>query len=68
MDGRSLAVTGSSDAVLRVWDLLTGSSIEEFEFPEAIRAVSLTEDGGILVGFGWEMAMLRRVHSEKAVK
>jgi WD40 repeat protein len=65
--GRSLAVTGGSDAVLRVWDLFDGALAEEFVFPEAISAVSLTEDGDILVGFGWEVAVLRRAPSGKAV-
>jgi WD40 repeat protein len=67
VDDRAVVATGGRDCVVRVWDLLDGSPLDEFVFPAPINTLSITEDGDILVGFSWEVAVLRRIHSGKAV-
>ncbi|MCW2623895.1 MAG: repeat protein [Mycobacterium sp.] len=59
VDGRSVAVTGSHDATVRVWDLATGRPAgRQLVFPRPVRAVAVSPDGRLVVGFGWEVAVL----------
>ncbi|MBA4866616.1 WD40 repeat domain-containing protein [Streptomyces sp. PSKA54] len=64
VDGRPVAVTGSSDETVRVWDLATGQPAgPELVFPAEVGAVAVTADGRLVVGFGWEVAVLARCPS-----
>ncbi|WP_217236339.1 WD40 repeat domain-containing protein [Streptomyces sp. AC555_RSS877] len=64
VDGRPVAVTGSSDETVRVWDLATGRPVgPELVFPAGVGAVAVTADGRLVVGFGWEVAVLARRRS-----
>ncbi|WP_159024420.1 hypothetical protein [Streptomyces scabiei] len=59
VDGRPVAVTGSSDETVRVWDLAAGRLVgPELVFPSQVGAVAVTPDGRLVVGFGWEVAVL----------
>ncbi|MEV5204480.1 hypothetical protein [Streptomyces sp. NPDC053720] len=59
VDGRPVAVTGSADNTVRVWDLTTGRQVgPELVFPAAVWAVAVTQDGQLVVGFGWEVSVL----------
>lgn len=58
---RPVAVTGSGDGTVRVWDLTTGRpSGPELVFPAEVYAVAVTLDGRLVVGFGHEVAVLAR--------
>jgi WD40 repeat protein len=65
-DGRPMVAIGDAHAVMRIWDLLTGSQVDEFTFPDALSALSFTDNGDLLVGFGAEVAYLRRIPPRKA--
>lgn len=59
VDGRPIAVTGSFDATVQVWDLTTGRQAgRELVFPSAVQAMAVASDGRLVVGFGWEVAVL----------
>ncbi|MEW2303111.1 hypothetical protein AB0958_24600 [Streptomyces sp. NPDC006655] len=61
VDGLPVAVTGSSDRTVRVWDLASGRQVgPELVFPSEVGAVAVTPDGRLVVGFGWEIAVLAR--------
>ncbi|MGI5413791.1 hypothetical protein ACQEV9_44160 [Streptomyces chartreusis] len=64
VDGHPVAVTGSSDETVRVWDLATGRQVgPTLVFPAVVGAVAVTPDGRLVVGFGWEVAVLARRRS-----
>ncbi|MDQ0938408.1 hypothetical protein [Streptomyces sp. V1I1] len=64
VEGRPVAVTGSSDETVRVWDLATGQPAgPELVFPAEVSAVAVAADGRLVVGFGWEVAVLARCRS-----
>ncbi|WP_263637124.1 WD40 repeat domain-containing protein [Streptomyces sp. CoH27] len=58
VDGRPVAVTGSDDRTVRVWDLTTGEQIVTLPFPDLVlaAAVAVAPGGELLVGFGGELA------------
>ncbi|MEV7356930.1 hypothetical protein AB0O19_18205, partial [Kitasatospora sp. NPDC091276] len=61
VDGRPLAVTGGDDGTVRTWDLTTGDQVgPELVFPLPVCAVAVVPDGRLVVGFGWEVAVLSR--------
>ncbi|MGW1653813.1 hypothetical protein [Streptomyces atratus] len=61
VEGRPVAVTGSKDGTVRVWDLTTGRpSGPELVFPADVGAVAVTSDDRLVVGFGHEVAVLAR--------
>ncbi|MEU6777461.1 hypothetical protein [Streptomyces sp. NPDC046759] len=61
-DGRPIAASGSRNGTVRVWDLTTGRPTgHPLVFPAPVHAVKLTPDGRLLVGFGWEVAVLTPV-------
>ncbi|MEY9860084.1 WD40 repeat protein [Catenulispora sp. GAS73] len=56
---RTIAITGSDDQTVRIWDLATYRELSQMHFPDGIGALSVTDDGTVLVGYGWEVACLR---------
>ncbi|MFF3070182.1 hypothetical protein [Kitasatospora sp. NPDC057936] len=61
VDGRPLAVTGGDDGTVRLWDLTAGDQVgPELVFPLPVCAVAVVPDGRLVVGFGWEVAVLAR--------
>ncbi|MFB7551767.1 hypothetical protein ACFC1P_29865, partial [Streptomyces sp. NPDC056154] len=59
LDDRPVAVTGSVDETVRVWDLTTGQQITPLLFfPEPVLAVAVAPGRELLVGFGWELACM----------
>jgi WD40 repeat protein len=59
VQGRPIAVTGSMDGTVQVSDLATGRPDgPTLVFPGPIRAVAVSPDGRLVVGFGWEVAVL----------
>ncbi|MGX2992819.1 WD40 repeat domain-containing protein [Streptomyces sp. JNUCC 64] len=57
--GRPVAVTGGWDGTVCVWDAVTGGRIgEEIVFPAVVRAVAVTPDGLLVVGYGPDLAVL----------
>ncbi|MGW6913895.1 WD40 repeat domain-containing protein [Kitasatospora sp. NPDC054939] len=57
--GRTLLVTGSTDGTVRLWDVADGSQVgPPLVFPFAIGALGAAPEGGLLVGFGSELALL----------
>ena len=60
VNGRAAAVTGSWDKTVRVWDLTTGRQMgDELAFPVLpVHAVTITSDGDLMVGYGFEVARL----------
>ncbi|MCX4750862.1 hypothetical protein OG455_36075 [Kitasatospora sp. NBC_01287] len=61
LDGRPVAVTGGDDCTVRIRDLTTGDQVgPELVFPLPVCAVAVVPDGRLVVGFGWEVAVLAR--------
>jgi WD40 repeat protein len=59
VEGRPVAVTGSWDGTVRVSDLTTRRPVgRTLVFPGPVRAVAVSPDGRLVVGFGWEVAVL----------
>ncbi|NUT27884.1 MAG: NACHT domain-containing protein [Streptomyces sp.] len=58
LDGRPIVLTGSYDRTVRIWDPKTSAGTATYVMPDAVTAVSITSDGELLVGFGWEVACL----------
>ncbi|MGW2182387.1 WD40 repeat domain-containing protein [Streptomyces sp. NPDC001732] len=59
VDGRPVAITGSDDATVRVWDLATGEQVAtSLPFPLLVQAVAVAPGGELLVGFEKELACL----------
>jgi WD40 repeat protein len=59
LEGQPVAVTGSGDHTVRVWDLATGRQIgAPLPFPHPVAALTATPDGGILVCHGAETTHL----------
>ncbi|MGW4892520.1 WD40 repeat domain-containing protein [Kitasatospora sp. NPDC004240] len=57
--GRTLLVTGSTDGTVRLWDVADGSRVgPPLVFPFAIGALGAAPEGGLLVAFGSELALL----------
>ncbi|MFC9623333.1 WD40 repeat domain-containing protein [Streptomyces sp. NPDC056930] len=59
VDGCPVAVTGGHDNTVRVWDLATGQQVgPELMFSSEVWALAVTPDGGLVVAFGQEVALL----------
>ncbi|MFJ5725991.1 WD40 repeat domain-containing protein [Streptomyces sp. NPDC093149] len=57
VDGRPVAVTGSDDRAVRMWDLATGEQFAPFlSFPAPVQALAVAPGGELLVGFDKELA------------
>jgi hypothetical protein len=51
----------SAAETVRVWDLTTGRPIgQKLVFPAPVNTLALTPDSRLLMGFGWEIAVLSR--------
>jgi WD40 repeat protein len=60
IDDRPVAVTSSNDKTVRLWDLYAHIPIgSPTDLPEAGYSVAFTHDGDLIVGFGWDVALLR---------
>ncbi|MGW8881896.1 WD40 repeat domain-containing protein [Streptomyces sp. NPDC055663] len=54
-------VVGSGDGTVQIWDLATGEPVgPDLVFPAPVRAVAVTPDSRLVVGFGCEVAVLAR--------
>jgi WD40 repeat protein len=63
VDGRPVAVTGSDDETVRLWDLTTREQIGLPKvFPLPVGALALGPQDRLTVGFGHEVAALTRRH------
>jgi len=60
VDGRPVAVSGGGDRTVRVWDLATGNDIATIAFPYLVLSIAAATDNRLVVGFDWEVAVLRR--------
>ena len=60
VDGRPVAVSGGDDRTVRVWDLATGNDIATIAFPYLVLSIAAATDNRLVVGFDWEVAVLRR--------
>ena len=58
LGGKCVAVTASNDATIRVWDLSTHRAIAHHPLPAPSSCISVAVDGSLLVGFGWDIALL----------
>jgi WD40 repeat protein len=58
--GQTVAVTGCSDDVVRLWDLATGVCLETHAVPDMLEAVAIAPDGGIVVCYDREIVVLDR--------
>ncbi|MEU9629515.1 MULTISPECIES: AAA family ATPase [Streptomyces] len=60
LDGRPVALTGSADNTVRIWDLEHRSTLAVIHLPGPCRAVSLSEDGLLVCAFGNDIAVFTR--------
>ncbi|MFE7046627.1 WD40 repeat domain-containing protein [Streptomyces atratus] len=61
VNARLVAITGSEDRTVRVWDLTTGQPDgQKLVFPAPVGTVAVSPDGRLVVGFGCEVAVLSR--------
>lgn len=66
VDGRPVAVAGGEDGAVRVWDLITRQQVgAELMFPDAVRALAVTQDGRLLAAFGSQVAVLAAAHCQE---
>ncbi|WP_203854875.1 hypothetical protein, partial [Dactylosporangium siamense] len=56
LDGRPVAVTGSDDGTVRVWDLGYLRCIDVWPFWDAVRAVAAV-GGWLVAAAGWDIAV-----------
>lgn len=61
LDGRPVAVTGGSDATVRIWDLDTRRQIDRIDVPGDVLAIDVTATGDIVAAFGWDLVVLERM-------
>jgi WD40 repeat protein len=60
LDGRPVAVTGSWDNTVRIWDLHSGSNISVIHVPGHCGALALDESGLLACAFGSDVAVFSR--------
>ncbi len=62
LDGRRVAIGGDHFGGVRMWDVQTGRQIgPELRFPGVVHTLIAAPDDRIVVGYGWETAVLGRV-------
>jgi WD40 repeat protein len=61
LEGIPIAVTGSRDATLRIWDLAERRQVDEFEQPTDVGAVAVSSLGEVVLGLNWDVAVLERM-------
>jgi len=64
MAERHLLITATHEGLIRIWDLLGGRVVETLALPSAVRALSVTSDGHIVVSLGWEVIVFRPVRGD----
>jgi WD40 repeat protein len=58
VDGHPVAVTGGSDGTVWIWDLAAGQQIDRVDLPGKVEALTVSAEGLIVAGFGWEIVVL----------
>ncbi|MGW2256145.1 hypothetical protein ACWCXH_39335 [Kitasatospora sp. NPDC001660] len=57
--GRPVAVVGSADGTVRMWDLATGEQLgPDLVFPVAVTGLAVAADARLVVVFGSDVAVL----------
>jgi WD40 repeat protein len=59
LDGRPVAVTGGSDKTVGAWDLRSKQPLAVMPTPTHVYALALAPGAELVIGFGWEVAVLR---------
>ncbi|MFI2314250.1 hypothetical protein ACH5AP_15765, partial [Streptomyces anulatus] len=58
VDGRPVAITGSADRTVRVWDLTSASCLAILQLPGSPSHATITPDATVVLGFGHEVTAL----------
>jgi WD40 repeat protein len=59
LGGRPVAVAGSADRTVRLWDLTSQRQDAVTTLPDAVNTLAITSGGDLIVGFGWEICAFR---------
>ena len=58
LDGRPIVATGGDDRTVRIWEATTGRQLGQYAFPAGIWRLAVAPNGRLVVGFGWDIAVL----------
>jgi WD40 repeat protein len=65
LNGQPIAVTGSTDDTVRIWDLQTRRQLDRITLPSGAGALDVTATGDIIAAFGWDITTLERKCDEQ---